>query len=158
MLPSMTCSPTPRVRMSWLPAGDGREEREPHEISRRGPRDQPVRLHVVDGNDRDVVRRAFLRGDDADAQAHGGRTRGGDGVEPDAPVTFGRSRDDVVDGRLVRLLREVRDDASPRGVDGVLRRLGLAEERPSPVTTAAPVSSHDVSMPRMRVSASTATV
>ena len=36
--------------------------------------------------------------------------------------------------------------------------LASPRTRPSPVTTAAPVSSHDVSMPRMRVSASTATV
>ena len=120
-----------------MPARDEqREEREPHEIgAAREPRDQPVRLHVVDGNDRDVVRRAHvLRGDDADAQAHGeaGTHGDGDGVEPrraHAGVPE-RGRDDVVDGRLVRLLREVRDDASPRGVDGVLRRLGLAEDAP----------------------------
>mmetsp|Transcript_10277 Transcript_10277/g.42494 ORF Transcript_10277/g.42494 Transcript_10277/m.42494 type:complete len:216 (-) Transcript_10277:162-809(-) len=36
--------------------------------------------------------------------------------------------------------------------------LASPRTRPSPVTTATPVSSHDVSMPRMRVSASTATV
>ena len=56
----------------------------------------------------------------------------GDGVElarVDAGVPE-RGRYDVVDGRLVRLLREVRDDASPRRVDGVLRRLGLAEDAP----------------------------
>ena len=58
-----------------------REEREFDALgAAREPRDEAVRLHVVHGDDGDLVLRAdVLRGDDADAQAHAQARAHGDG-------------------------------------------------------------------------------
>ena len=124
-----------RTRLIVPAADEQREERKPaSRRPRREPRDERVRFHVMHRHDRKRVLRAqLLRGDDADAKAHrepGPHSHGHRGEARrivDSRATQ-RLRDDRVDRALVRVPREVRDDAAPPLVDLHLLRERLAED------------------------------